>query len=125
MHTESTGESLFVEFANDGDALVAIISLPNIGQRESKIIAMAVQDALGTCKVGLNYLVIDMGSVTFMNSMGIGMLIDARSRAAGMKMKTVLSNVGDEMLKLLKMVRLDKVFALCQNDKQLNKALKR
>jgi len=125
MHTESTGESLFVEFSNDGDALVATISLPNIGQRESKIIAMAVQDALGTCKPGLKYLIINMNSVTFMNSMGIGMLIDARSRAAGMKMKTVLSNVGDDMLKLLKMVRLDKVFALCQNEKQLKKALKR
>ena len=125
MTTESTGETLFVEFTNDGDALVASIALPNIGQRESKIIAMAVQDALGTRKPGTSYLVIDMASVTFMNSMGIGMLIDARSRAAGMKMKTVLSNVGDEMLKLLKMVRLDKVFSLCQNDKQLAKALKR
>jgi anti-anti-sigma factor len=125
MPTESTGESLFVEFSNDGDALVATVFLANIGQRESKIIAMSVQDALGTSKPGLKYLVIDMGTVTFMNSMGIGMLIDARSRAAGMKMKTVLSNVGDDMLKLLKMVRLDKVFTLCQNDKQLKKALKR
>jgi anti-anti-sigma factor len=66
-----------------------------------------------------------MGKVNFMNSMGIGMLIDARSRAAGLKMKTVLSNVGDEMHKLLKMVRLDKVFSLCQDEKQLKKAMKR
>jgi hypothetical protein len=37
----------------------------------------------------------------------------------------VLSNVGDEMHKLLKMVRLDKVFSLCQDEKQLKKAMKR
>jgi len=123
--SESTGEILFVEYTNDGDALVARLEVPNIGQRESKIIAMSMQDQLGSIKPGHKYLVIDMGKVNFMNSMGIGMLIDARSRAAGLKMKTVLSNVGDEMHKLLKMVRLDKVFSLCQNDKQLKKALKR
>jgi len=123
--SESTGEILFVEYTNDGDALVARLEVPNIGQRESKIIAMSMQDQLGSIKPGHKYLVIDMGKVNFMNSMGIGMLIDARSRAAGLKMKTVLSNVGDEMHKLLKMVRLDKVFSLCQNDKQLKKAMKR
>jgi anti-anti-sigma factor len=123
--SESTGEILFVEYTNDGDALVARLEVPNIGQRESKIIAMSMQDQLGSIKPGHKYLVIDMGKVNFMNSMGIGMLIDARSRAAGLKMKTVLSNVGDEMHKLLKMVRLDKVFSLCQDEKQLKKAMKR
>ena len=123
--SESTGEILFVDYSNDGDALVARLEVPNIGQRESKIIAMSMQDQLGSVKPGHKYLVIDMGKVNFMNSMGIGMLIDARSRAAGLKMKTVLSNVGDEMHKLLKMVRLDKVFSLCQDEKQLKKAMKR
>lgn len=123
--SESTGEILFVEYTDDGDALVARLEVPNIGQRESKIIAMSMQDQLGSVKPGHKYLVIDMGKVNFMNSMGIGMLIDARSRAAGLKMKTVLSNVGEEMHKLLKMVRLDKVFSLCQDEKQLKKAMKR
>ena len=123
--SDSTGEALFVEYSNDGDALVARLEVPNIGQRESKIIAMSMQDRLGSVKPGHNYLVIDMAKVNFMNSMGIGMLIDARSRAAGLKMKTVLANVGDEMHRLLKMVRLDKVFSLCQDEKQLKKAMKR
>ena len=123
--SESTGEILFVDYSDDGDALVARLQVPNIGQRESKIIAMSMQDQLGSVKPGHKYLVIDMGKVNFMNSMGIGMLIDARSRAAGLKMKTVLSNVGDEMHKLLKMVRLDKVFSLCQDEQQLKKAMKR
>ena len=123
--SDNTGEVLFVEFTNDGDALVATLEVPNIGQRESKIISMAMQDEIGSVKPGHKYLVIDMAKVNFMNSMGIGMLIDARSRAAGLKMKTVLANVSNEMFKLLKMVRLDKVFSLCQNDKQLKKALKR
>ena len=66
-----------------------------------------------------------MAEVTFMSSMGIGMLVDARSRAAGKKMKVVLANVATELDQLLRMVKLDKVFAICTNQKQLRKALKR
>jgi|TARA_B110000196_G_C21044316_1_gene614050 anti-anti-sigma factor len=74
---------------------------------------------------GYKWLVIDMAEVTFMSSMGIGMLVDARSRAAGKKMKVVLANVATELDQLLRMVKLDKVFAICTNKKQLRKALKR
>lgn len=74
---------------------------------------------------GYKWLVIDMAEVTFMSSMGIGMLVDARSRAAGKKMKVVLANVATELDQLLRMVKLDKVFTICTNKKQLRKALKR
>ena len=74
---------------------------------------------------GYKWLVIDMAEVTFMSSMGIGMLVDARSRAAGKKMKVVLANVATELDQLLRMVKLDKVFTICTNTKQLRKALKR
>ena len=40
-------------------------------------------------------------------------------------MKLVLGGVRPELEQLLKMVRLDKLFKLCTNDKQLEKALKR
>ena len=53
------------------------------------------------------------------------MLVDARSRAAGKKMKVVLANVATELDQLLRMVKLDKVFTICTNKKQLRKALKR
>ena len=74
---------------------------------------------------GYKWLVIDMAEVTFMSSMGIGMLVDARSRAAGKKMKVVLANVATELDQLLRMVKLDKVFTICTSKKQLRKALKR
>lgn len=83
-----------------------------------------MQDALQGLS-GYKWLVIDMKEVAFMSSMGIGMLVDARSRAAGLKMKVVLSNVSKDMDQLLRMVKLEKVFAICTNDKQLRKALKR
>ena len=120
----TAGESLFVRFTKDGDAYVASLHAPTISQRESEIISASLQDALADV-AGYKWLVIDMAEVTFMSSMGIGMLVDARSRAAGKKMKVVLANVATELDQLLRMVKLDKVFTICTNKKQLHKALKR
>lgn len=120
----TAGESLFIKFQNDADALVASLHAPTITQRESEIISASLQEALADIS-GYKWLVIDMREVTFMSSMGIGMLVDARSRAAGRKMKVVLANVATEMDQLLRMVKLERVFAICTNDKQLKKALKR
>lgn len=117
-------ESLFVRYSSDADAFVATIHAPTITERESGIISESLQEALADIG-SYKWLVIDMKQVTFMSSMGIGMLVDARSRAAGRKMKVVLSNVAGELDQLLRMVKLDKVFKICTTDKQLKKALKR
>lgn len=97
---------------------------PNIGQRESEIIVQAFKAALDADKDS-RHLLVDMSEVTFMNSMGIGMLVDIRSQAAGKKMNLVMGGVKPELEQLLKMVRLDKLFTICTNDKQLAKALKK
>ena len=67
-----------------------------------------MQDALQGLS-GYKWLVIDMKEVAFMSSMGIGMLVDARSRAAGLKMKVVLSN-GDR-----KTIKIDWPDACCRS----------
>jgi len=115
---------LFVRYSSDADAFVATIHTPTITERESGIISESLQEALADIG-GYKWLVIDMEQVTFMSSMGIGMLVDARSRAAGRKMMVVLANVAGELDQLLRMVKLDKVFKICTNEKQLMKALKR
>ena len=119
-----TGKSLFVRFRGDGDAFIATIDAPTINQREAEIISASMQEAMIDL-TGYKWCVVDMKQVTFMSSMGIGMLVDARSRAAGRKMKLVLANVTKDLEQLLKMVKLDKVFPICTNEKQLNKAIKR
>ena len=43
----------------------------------------------------------------------------------GKKMNLVMGGVKPELEQLLKMVRLDKLFTICTNDKQLAKALKK
>jgi anti-anti-sigma factor len=119
-----TGKSLFVRFSGDGDVFIATIDAPTINQREAEIISASMQEAMIDL-TGYKWYVIDMKQVTFMSSMGIGMLVDARSRAAGRKMKLVLANVTKDLEQLLKMVKLDKVFPICTNEKQLKKATNR
>ncbi len=120
----STPQSLFVRFTGDGDAFVATLDAPSINQREAEIIGASIEEAMADLD-GFKWFVVDMGQVNFMSSMGIGMLIDVRSRAAGRKMKLILANVTKELEQLLKMVKLDKVLVICTNEKQLKKALKR
>lgn len=120
----TTGTSLFVNFEQDGKVLIARMVGPNIGQRESEIITAGFERAL-EADSGSTHLHMDMTEVAFLNSMGIGMLVDIRNRTSAKKMKLVLGGVRPELEQLLKMVRLDKLFKLCTNDKQLKKALKR
>ncbi|MDG2424072.1 MAG: STAS domain-containing protein [Phycisphaerales bacterium] len=122
--SSSTGTSLFVNFEQDGKVLIARMVGPNVGQREAEIITSGFQRAL-EADSGSTHLHMDMAEVAFMNSMGIGMLVDLRNKTTAKKMKLVLGGVRPELEQLLKMVRLDKLFKLCTNDKQLEKALKR
>ena len=122
--SESSGTSLFVNFEEDGSILIARLVGPNIGQREAEIITEAMGKKLPTA-IDAAVMHVDMSEVTFMNSMGIGMLVDLRGKASSRKMKLVLGGVKPELEQLLKMVRLDKLFKICTNDAQLAKALKR
>ena len=122
--SESSGTSLFVNFEEDGSILIARLVGPNIGQREAEIITEALGKKLPTA-IDAAVMHVDMSEVTFMNSMGIGMLVDLRGKASSRKMKLVLGGVKPELEQLLKMVRLDKLFMICTNDAQLAKAIKR
>lgn len=113
-----------MNFETEGAVLIAKMVGPNIGQRESEIIVQAFKAALEN-DLDSAHLLIDMSEVNFMNSMGIGMLVDLRSQAAAKNMNLVMGGVKPDLENLLKMVRLDKLFTICTNDKQLAKALKK
>ncbi|MBG81487.1 MAG: hypothetical protein CMJ39_12375 [Phycisphaerae bacterium] len=122
--SESSGTSLFVNFEEDVNVLIARLVGPNIGQREAEIITEAMTKTLAHA-VDATVMHVDMTEVTFMNSMGIGMLVDLRGKTSSRKMKLILGGVKPELEQLLKMVRLDKLFKICTTDAELAKALKR
>ncbi|MAB83007.1 MAG: hypothetical protein CMJ24_06170 [Phycisphaerae bacterium] len=124
MTDESTTNSLFVTPRVDGRALWLRLRGPSINEREAQIITseagMEIEQADDVC----TFLVLDMQDVSFISSMGIGMLLDLRNRAGQRKMKIVLAHVGDQLNDLLRIVKLEKVLSLCTTDRDLKRALR-
>jgi anti-sigma B factor antagonist len=67
---------------------------------------------------GHNRFIINLGAVKFINSNGLGLLINilTKSRKAGGD--TVLSNVPDELSRLLAMTKLNSIFATAPNQQE-------
>ncbi len=82
--------------------------------------AISIEQADDVCV----FLVLDMQEVSFISSMGIGMLLDLRNRAGQRDMKIVLANVTDQLNTLLSIVKLEKVLSICTSDRDLKRALR-
>jgi len=127
MHdeNETTIESIFAQVRVEGRMLVARLRGPSIAQRESELISQVVAPEIESADALCKYLVLDMEDVEFLSSMGIGLLIDLQSRAKARKMKTVLSNVGEKLDTLLRLVKLEKVLTLCRTEQEFTKAIRK
>ena len=105
-----------------GALLVKLIG-PQIGQREVPIITDLVRAGLDKQADSLKFLVLDFGSVTFMNSMGLGMCIDFRNRANKAGGKAIILGANKELGDLFKMVKLDKLYTFVKDTTELGKLI--
>lgn len=122
--TTSPGPSLFAEIASNNSGITtARLVGPSIGQREAPIINESIVAALTAATPPIRWLILDFASVTFINSMGLGMLIDLRNRTHKLGGKTALTNLNAELLSLLKMVKLEKLFAMPKSSDELKKLI--
>ncbi|HWB20433.1 MAG TPA: STAS domain-containing protein [Phycisphaerales bacterium] len=114
------GQSLFVTVGagGPGQMIVKLVG-PAIGQREVPIIGERVVGELERFS-GLKMLVLDMSSVTFMNSMGLGMCIDFRNRAAKSGAKAAIVGANAELTGLFKMVKLEKLYTFAKTVGELS-----
>jgi len=121
---EQAGQALFVQCEATNGHLLARIVTPSIGQRESPIIINEVSGKLSEMNEGCKFLVLDFTKVGYINSMGIGMCIELRNRANAHGAKqVVLYNLKPDILHVLKMTRIDKVFTIIDKEKKLEKLL--
>ncbi len=74
--------------------------------------APELADHLGGCSGTDTDIVIDMSSVTFMDSSGLRVLIDLRQRIGTGPHELVLRSPSDSVLRLLKVAGLDDHFTL-------------
>lgn len=117
--------SIFAQTRVEGRCLAVRLRGPSIGQREAEIITSIVEPEIEAADDLCQYLVLDMEDVEFLSSMGIGMLLDLRSRAAIRKMKIVLSNVCEQLSDMLHIVKLERVLTICRTRQEYQRAIKK
>ena len=93
---------------------------PQIGQRESPIISQEVDPYLKAAGKDLKHFIVDMKSVTFMSSMGVGVCIAMRNKAVAAGAKPILFGTTPELVKLLSMMKIDQMYKLAKDQGELD-----
>lgn len=71
-----------------------------------------LQDLQGKIQNGYNKFVIDLSALDFLNSVGLNFLINAMSRSKASGGQLTVANANDQVLKLLEITKLRKLFHL-------------
>lgn len=102
-------QSSFIKTEQAGKAVVIEILSEQIGERESQII----QSEIAAAAEPVNWrLVIDMSHVAFVASAGLGALVSAHNSAKSAKGKMAVCNLQPDLLQMLQLTRLDKLFVI-------------
>ncbi len=116
---------MHVEMIWDGSVLIVRPVGPNIGQREAPIMSGDIDPHMKSLGKALKFMVLDLSSVQFMSSMGIGTCINCRNGAAALGAKPILYGANKDLRALLAMMKIEKLFAVAESRDALNKLVGR
>lgn len=119
----ATSSSTIVEVRFRSGILLVKPTGPVIGQRESRIIAGQVDEGFKRAGTGLRGLVFDLSDIHMMCSMGLGVCLDARGRAASMKARCLVYGISEQLGELFRTLKLTRLFIVVQSPEELRKAL--
>ncbi len=111
-----------IDFSNR--RLYVKLKTSQVGQRESPIISLEVDPYLKAAGKDLKFFIIDLQSVTFMSSMGVGVCIALRNKALAAGGKSILFGCAPELLKLLVMMKIDQMFKFAKDQAELDAQLR-
>jgi anti-anti-sigma factor len=97
---------------------------PQVGQRESPIIGQEADPFLKAAGKSMKHFIIDLSSVTFMSSMGLGAVISLRNKANAAGAKSILYGTSPDLAKLFAMMKMDSMFKFAKNQGELDILLK-
>ena len=95
---------------------------PSLGERETLIIADDVRPAMAKHSSGLRVIVLDLSNVQIISSFGLGWCIEVRNAAWLMNVRTVLFGLNGELLELVQMMKIEKLYTIAQSAGDLAKA---
>jgi stage II sporulation protein AA (anti-sigma F factor antagonist) len=97
---------------------------PQVGQRESPIISQEVEPYLRSASKSMRHFIIDLQGVTFMSSMGLGVCIALRHKAAAAGAKPILFGTSKELLQLFAMMKIDQLYKFAKDQNELDALIK-
>ena len=116
--------SSLVTITRSGGTLLVKPTGPSVGQREAPIIQEEVKPYVEAMGKDLDHLVLDMSTTTFMSSMGLGMCIALRNSASAAKADAILFGLSKELLGLMSMMKIEKLYKIAKDPAHLEKLLK-
>ncbi len=96
---------------------------PQIGQRESPLISQEVEPYIRDAGKSLKHFIIDLQSVTFMSSMGLGICIALRHKAHAAGGKPILYGTPKDLMQLFTMMKIDKLYTFAKDQRELDTQL--
>ena len=116
--SDAPGEVFDITHESHGIIRVTIHSA-FLADRETPQVAKRVQDALDAFEGDGPVLVFDLAAVEFLNSMGLGMLINMRNRLCDRRGRTVILKPSIHLQSLLDLVRANRLFHIFDAEESL------
>ena len=110
-YTWPMAESTYVEIDREDGVVVARITWPSISEYEATVIGNEIAAAAAD---GWR-LVVDMTSVTFLASSGIGMIVKLHNGAKEGGGKLAVCGLNEQLADLMRMTRMDRLFAIVED----------
>ena len=117
------GQSTFLETSFSGGVLTVRMAGPNLGQRETPIVAGELHRTLEQYRSRLHLVVLDMSDVKTMASLGLGLCIDARNTTNEFGARTVLYGLNEQLQELFTMMKVDRLFTMASTKAELHRTM--
>lgn len=113
-------EGSFVQIDSTGLNLLARVQCQKVGSREAQVIENELRAAAASRKWRI---VLDLGEVTLLASMGLGMLVSMHKACAQNGGKLIICGLRGELMSLLKITHLERVLKIVSDRDTAAKAL--
>jgi anti-anti-sigma factor len=119
---ETTASPAF-EIQRRGTGLVVVVGPGTIGSRESTAITGGTGKVLAERLPGLRHLVLDLGKARSMSAIGLALCVDLRNRAVAAGLSPVLANANGEVMDVLRMMKVERLFTTVRSERDLKQLL--
>ena len=113
-----------IEIDWNGSVLILRLVGPNIGQRESPIITEEFNPYFKKHGKAIKHMVLDLTTVNFMSSMGLGMCIACRNLAAAQGATSILYGLNKDLQALMAMMKIEKMYKIARSNDELQKLVR-